>query len=203
MITILLIGGRQASGPGLSAGAGYVAQLTRRFNADGRQAAVHTMHPADLKDASNWLKLQPLANYDLVLLQPDFGTLSASELRQQLSILLGHVHVVRHRTLLITPLPQRARKMLRNKRRAICLEVARSWVIPFLDTTDILQSGDEFFQPGADEDLSAVAHELFASELYEAYATLADNDRQPAAIDLPVETPAWRRYFYSYITTRR
>ncbi|MBO0931301.1 hypothetical protein [Fibrella aquatilis] len=203
MISILLLGGRQASGPGLAAENSYIAQLTRRFRADGLQPTVHTFYPIDLKEAGNWLKLQPLALYDLVVLQPDFGSLSSGILRQQLSILLGHVHMVRHRTVLITPLPQRTRKRLRTKRRAICLGVARRWVIPCLDTSAVLQAGDEFFQVGTDENLSAVAHELLASELHDAYYNLLMADGQPSADDLPSEAPAWRRYFYSYMTTRR
>lgn len=203
MLTILLLGGRQAQAPGLLPGAGYPAQLTRRFQADGLQPVLHVVLPTTLNQAGAWLKHQPLEPYDLILLQPNFDNLTGGELRQQLSVMLGHVQPVRHRTLLITPLPQRTNKSVRNKHKTICLEVARNWGIPCFDTTSVLQTGDEFFQAESPENLSAVAHELLGSELHEAYSSLTSLDSIPHSLIVHVEVPAWRRYFNSYMTTRR
>jgi hypothetical protein len=195
MATILLIAGRQANGPGLLGGSSYIAQLARRLQADGLEPAVHMLQPPDLNEASAWLAKQPLSRYDLIVLQPDFGRLEAHKLRQQLSILLGHLHLVRSRTFLLTPLPQRGRSFRRNQQRTICLDVARNWSIPCFDTTGVLGPGEEFFQAGTQEDLSAVAHELLGSELYEAVVGLTDPAGPPPALMLPAEVPAWRRYF--------
>ena len=195
MATILLIAGRQANGPGLAGGSSYIAQLARRLQAGGLEPTVHRLQPTDLTAASAWLVKQPLSDYDLIVLQPDFGRLAAHKLRQQLSILLGHLYQVRSRTCLLTPLPQRGRSFRRTKQRAICLDVARNWGIPCFDTTGVLGPGEEFFQAGAREDLSAVAHELLGSELYEAVVGLTDPAGPPPALALPAEVPAWRRYF--------
>ncbi len=195
MATILLIAGRQANGPGLPGGSSYMAQLTRRLQADGLEPVVYELQPPDLSEASMWLVNQPLSRYDLIVLQPDFGKLAFREVRQQLSILLGHLHQVRGRTCLLTPLPQRGRSFRRTQQRSICLDVARNWGIPCFDTTDILGAGDEFFQAGAQEDLSAVAHELLGSELYEVVVGLTSPDGPPPALVIPAEVPAWRRYF--------
>ncbi|MBO0935583.1 hypothetical protein J2I47_03380 [Fibrella sp. HMF5335] len=195
MITILLIAGRQANGPGLAAGSSYIAQLTRRLQADGLEPVVHLFRPFNLDEVSAWLAKQPLMRYDLVIFQPDFGKLLARKLRQQLSVVLGHLHPVRNRTFLLTPLPQRNRYFRRIRQRTICLAVARVWGIPCFDTTDILGSGEEFFQADAREDLSAVAHELLGSELYQAYHGLHDPSGPSLAVVLPAEVPAWRRYF--------
>lgn len=172
-----------------------MAQLTRRLRANGLESVVHLLCPRDLNEASAWLAEQPLRQYDLIMLQPDFGQLTAHKLRQQLSVLLGHLHPVRNRALLLTPLPQRGRSFRRIKQRTICLHVARSWGIPCFDTTGVLGRGEEFFQIGAQKDLSAVAHELLGSELYDAVVGLTDPAGPPPALVLPAGVPAWRRYF--------
>jgi hypothetical protein len=211
-MNILLLGGTQAFGPGLSNQKSYVAQLLRRLRADGHQVQLDQYGPLALNEASDLLAKLHLYRYDVILLQlgdaeVDSVTLPTlrrlwlglrrdrashlRRLRHQLATVLMLVQPYRQKTLLLSPLPQSTPSLLHRLARYVFLDEAQLWAVPSVDTDAVLESSPEFFQPEATCNLSSLGHELLGSELH---GLLNDYEPSPPS---PPDVPRWRRLFPS------
>jgi hypothetical protein len=209
---ILLLGGKQAFGPGLDAGKSYVAQLLRRLRADGYAVQLDQYGPLTLGEASDLLAKLRLYRYDVILLQLGEADTEAviytplrklwlrlrrdratrlRQLRHQLATVLMLVQPYRHKTLLLSPLPQQTHSILHRLARYVFLDEARLWTVPSVDMDTVLESSQEFFQAKTDENLSPLAHELLGSELH---SLINDYEQLPPP---PPDVPRWRRLFPS------
>jgi hypothetical protein len=209
---ILLLGGIQAFGPGLANSKSYVAQLLRRLRADGHQVRLDQYGPLTLGEAGDLLAKLRLYQYDVILLQLGEADVEAvaytplhtlwlrlrrdratrlRQLRHQLATVLMLVQPFRHKTLLLSPLPQQTHSILHRLARYVFLDEARLWTVPSVDMNTVLESSPEFFQAGANENLSPLAHELLGSELH---SLLNEYEQLPPP---PPDVPRWRRLFPS------
>ena len=190
-MNILVLGGKQACGPGLPNGKGYLAQFLRRLNAD-RQSVQVDYRPVSLYEATQLLPRLRLTAYDLIILQVDGpadwlpktaarrllmrGVLSLygqklahfREVRSQLARILLQVQLYRRQVVLMSPLPHEnsLEQQVGQLTRTVYAQQSRDWHVPFFDVTRHLPGGDELFQAGASGQLSAVAHEVLGSELH-------------------------------------
>ena len=190
-MNILILGGRQACRPELSDGKSYVAQFARRLQAGGQPVQIDCRF-VSLSEAGGLLPRLRLAEYDLILLQFDLpvnwlpakpadrllmeiklclnGHRAArlNALRTQLAHVLLQVRVFNRQVVLLSPLPHRRalEQWFLARAEAVHAQESREWQVPFFNVRRHLPGGDELFQPGSDHHLSAVAHELLASELH-------------------------------------
>ena len=191
-MNILVLGGKQAFGPGHPPGSGYVAQLARRVRARG-QAVALDHYPVSLPEAIRLIPRLRLAAYDLILLQfdPPLETVPASaparlalrlKLRvwgqrlgvwrafgQQLATVLVQVRAVRHQVVLLTPLPHRRgleQQMGQLAQQRVYAPQSNDCQIFLFDVGQHLTGGEETFQASSSHLLSAVAHEVLGSELH-------------------------------------
>ena len=190
-MNVLILGGAQASGPGLPNGKSYVAQFIRRLRVN-RQPVQVDHHFVNMAEAVRLLPRLPLADYDLILLQLDlsFGWLPAQPvhrllmqgtfllngtrlsyvktLRGQLAKVLLQVRVYNRQVVLMSPLPHQRglEQQLIRLARTVYVEESREWQVPLFDVSQRLSGGDELFLTGSSDKLSAVAHEVLGSELH-------------------------------------
>jgi hypothetical protein len=185
--SLLLLIDCPPTGFGLSVGQSFGEQLGRRFQQLGYTLTIDTRPLTVSDDLGNWLRNLPLAEYDLIVIQPPlrdlpgprFGLADAWLRRTGRSAGLGSlVEVVlvplrghRHRTLLLTPFPHRSRA--KNQviwRAGQCLtDLGEQVGLVVLDTAQLIGTGEEYFLPYDPARLSAVGHELIGSWLYDFY----------------------------------
>lgn len=223
---ILILGGRQALGPGLPDGKSYVGQLVRRLRADGYAVEVDQYGPLTLPEAVPLLSGLNLHDYDYLLLQlgdaeqaqpyrwaaltprrPAAGMASwwlrqVNQLhlwvrrhqtppmrlvRHQLATVLMLVQPYRHRTLVVSPLPQRRAESLLQQRltQTLFLDECQLWGVPCFDVAALLSHDSLFFQTETTDDLNGLAQELLGSALH---TQLLERDSTPTP-----ESPRWRR----------
>lgn len=189
-MNILILGGKQASGAGLPDGKSYVAQFVRRLRATRPVRVDH--RSVSLVEAGRVVRRLPLADYDLILLQFDLSVswlpntpirrlamraklwLAGHHLSQlrllrgQLADVLVQVRVVNRQVVLLSPLPQgrRLEQQFAELAEVIYAHESTQWQVPLFPVSQNLSGGDELFQPESADTLSAVAHELLASELH-------------------------------------
>ncbi|XWW44348.1 hypothetical protein JYG30_16420 [Fibrella sp. USSR17] len=190
-MNVLILGGKQACGPGLPDGKSYVAQFVRRLQAV-RQSVKVDFRAVTLTEANRLLPKLRLSEYDLILLQFDLplnwlptepvrrlamqalfklsGVRIAplNSLRAQLADLLLQVRVFNRQVVILSPLPhtQRLEKQLLQLANSVYSQACTEWQVPLFNVSQCLAGGDELFQVETADQLSAVAHELLASELH-------------------------------------
>ncbi|MBO0948752.1 SGNH/GDSL hydrolase family protein [Fibrella forsythiae] len=188
---VLILGGTQACGPGLPPGKSYMAQFVRRLRSSRHQVQVDN-HLVNMVEAVRLLPQLRLSDYDLILLQFDsplgwlpskpVGRLlmharfwlkrdrleQAKKHREQLVQVLLQVRVYNRQVVLMSPLPHRneLEQQFIRITQAIYAQESREWQVPLFDLSQHLQGGDELFQAGSSDKLSAVAHEVVGSELH-------------------------------------
>lgn len=190
-MNILVLGGIQASGPGLPSGKSYMAQFIRRLKTP-RQPVQVDYYCVGLADAVDLIPQLQLAHYDLILVEiaPDLAWLPTSTgrrlllrgklamrghrlnslktMRRQLATLLLQVRVVHQQVVMLSPFPREKgleRQVIRQI-NSIWEQECRDLHIPYFNLDQHLQGGDELFLPDSPRRLSAVAHELVGSELH-------------------------------------
>ena len=190
-MNVLVLSGKQACGPGLPAGKGYLAQLTKRLRG-GKQAVQVHHQSVSLPEAGRLLSRLCLTDYDLILLQFDLSVSGLpvtpvgrllrrgklwllghrgtywNELRTHLSNILLQVRVFNRRVVLISPLPHAGglEQQLASLAGAVYAQASTEWEVPLFNVSHHLSGGEELFQSNVCGRLSAVAHELLASELH-------------------------------------
>lgn len=190
-MNILILGSTQACGPGLPTGKSYTAQFVRRLRA-GRHPVEIDYRPVGMAEASRLLAQLHLSDYDLILLQfdslldwlPDepvarllmraklwlkrHRLAQLQPLRDHLVKILLQVRVHNRQVVLMSPLPHHKglEQQLVQLMHAVYVQESREWQVPLFDVSQHLSGGDELFQTGSSEKLSAVAHELLGSELH-------------------------------------
>ncbi len=195
---LLLLTDCPPTGYGLSAGQSFGEQLGRRLEQQGYDLVCTTYPIPPVADLCSWLRQLPLAEYDLIVIQPlpawligvDSGlagrwarltgrpTKTSQLARQTLLPLRAH----RHRTLFLTPFPHQHQGWHRLVRRAAnrLIELGEQTGLTVFDTGRLIGRGDEYFLPDDPARLNAVSHELVGSWLYDFY-------RQQPVIALPGE----------------
>ncbi len=190
-MNILIVGGEQACGPGLPTGKSYVAQLIRRIRVARHSVQVDYRYMT-LAESSKLLPRLHLADYDLILLQFDLplNELPARPvsrilmrarllldtkrltqmkiLREQLAKALLQVRVYNRQVVLMSPLPHSRglEQQVIQIAHSVYVQESRDWQVPLFDVSQRLAGGNELFQTGSTDRLSAVAHELLGSELH-------------------------------------
>ncbi len=191
-MNILILGGKQAFGPGLPPGRGYVAQLVRRVRAQGQTIAVDH-HPVSLAEAIALIPRLRLERYDLILLQFDQVPLPLpvmaparlalrlklrlggsrlavwQPVRQQLATVLTQLRAYRHRVVLLGPLPHRQpleNQLAQLARRVVYAPLCHDCQVFLFDVSQHLTGSEAEFQSNSTNQLSAVAHEVLGSELH-------------------------------------
>jgi len=190
-MNVLILGGKQACGPGLPGGKGYIAQFVRRLQA-ARQSVRVDYRPVSIVESNRLVARLQLADYDLILLQFDLPTdwlpatpvrrlamratlglsgtrlVQLKSLRYQLASLLMQVRVFNRQVVILSSLPHRRplEQQLIQLADSIYTQECTEWQVPLFNVSHYLSGGDELFQAGSADQLSAVAHELLASELH-------------------------------------
>lgn len=219
---VLVLGGKQAFGPGLACGQSFVGQLARRLRAEGGSVQIDQYGPLTLNEANTLLSGLRLHQYEVILLQFGEAELSAlfraqrlswwgrllawgawllrgdhttpwRQLRHQLATVLMLVQPHRRHTLLLSPLPQRSPAPKRVQRMARRL---------FLDEARLwaVPGVDVGTLLGTDTEFfqpgSATDLSALAHELLGSELHTLISERDQAEPSLPTVS-GWRRLFYS------
>ncbi len=170
---------------GLLEGQSFGEQLGRRLQQQGYDLTSHRHQIPPVDELTDWLRQQPLAEYDLIVIQPRLVDLLGpnpkptwinwdrnwSRTSPMAMQMLVPLRAHRHRTLLLTPFLHQCRVQNRLIDRAIArlIELGEQTGLTVFDTGRLLGVGDEYFLPHDPARLNAVSHELIGSWLYDFY----------------------------------